>query len=113
MTSDAALRVSFLERTPPFALLRPTQRSALASQCEDLAVEAGAAIVREGEVGDVCYVVRRGRVAAVHHEGPDGAEHPIAELGEGALFGEAALLTTSPRNATVRALERCDLLVVR
>jgi putative peptide zinc metalloprotease protein len=43
----------------------------------------------------------------------EGEEHNLATLGPGSLFGEAALLTDAPRNATVRALEPCELLALR
>jgi hypothetical protein len=45
--------------------------------------------------------------------GPQGDERNLATLGPGSLFGEAALLTGEPRNATVRAIEPCTLLVLR
>ncbi len=40
----------------------------------------------------------------------DGVERHLATLGPGTLFGEAALLTEAPRNATVRAVEPSTLL---
>ena len=40
-------------------------------------------------------------------------ERSLATLGAGSLFGEAALLTDALRNATVRALEPCELLALR
>src|ERR671920_1208017 len=37
----------------------------------------------------------------------------LATRDPGSLFGEAALLTDEPRNATVRAIEPCTLLALR
>ena len=45
------------------------------------------------------------------HEG-ESEERNLATLGPGSLFGEAALLTDAPRNATVRALDPCELLAL-
>ena len=42
----------------------------------------------------------------------EGEERNLATLGPGSLFGEAALLTDAPRNATVRALDPCELLAL-
>jgi CRP-like cAMP-binding protein len=40
----------------------------------------------------------------------DGKQVPIAELQEGAFFGEQSILTGKPRNATIVAKEHCELL---
>jgi hypothetical protein len=69
------------------------------------------AIVRQGEVGDSCYLLREGRAEVLAHEG-ESEERNLATLGPGSLFGEAALLTDAPRNATVRALDPCELLAL-
>ena len=45
-------------------------------------------------------------------KGAQGDERSLATRGPGSLFGEAALLSDEPRNATVRALEPCMLLAL-
>jgi putative peptide zinc metalloprotease protein len=57
-------------------------------------------------------VLRSGRVEVLAR-GAQGDEQTLATLDPGSLFGEAALLTDGLRNATVRALEPCTLLVLR
>ena len=64
-----------------------------------------------GEYGEECYLLRSGQVEVVVEE--EGGERSLATLEAGSLFGEAALLTDAPRNATVRALEPCELLALR
>jgi CRP-like cAMP-binding protein len=60
---------------------------------------AGTVLIRQGEVGDKFYLIRRGqcevRVADGQHQ------RVINTLGEGDFFGEMALLTGDPRSATV------------
>jgi voltage-gated potassium channel len=64
---------------------------------------AGAVIVRRGERGDCMYFVASGEVAI--RVSPESIR-----LGPGDFFGELALLTGDPRNATVVALRQCTLL---
>lgn len=67
----------------------------------------GAEIFRAGERGHYAYVIERGQVEiAVLSQG----EHtPIAQLGEGELFGEMALVDDQARSATAiaRAATEC------
>ena len=71
-------------------------------------VSAGARIVVQDEAANDAYVVVSGRVEVVDED----TERALATLGRGALFGEAALLGNSTRNATVRAVEETSLLVL-
>jgi voltage-gated potassium channel len=64
---------------------------------------AGAVIMRRGEVGDCMYFIASGEVEIRL------APEPIT-LGAGQFFGEIALLTGGPRNATIVAVRRCTLL---
>ncbi len=62
-------------------------------------VKAGQVVVREGEAGDFYYVIERGRAAVSRHVG--GADVAVADLRAGDAFGEEALVSGGPRNATV------------
>ena len=64
---------------------------------------AGAVIVRRGEQGDCMYFVVSGEVEI--QVMPEGIR-----LASGDFFGELALLTGDPRNATVVATGQCTLL---
>src|SRR5215210_4342495 len=105
------LAAKFLKLASPFSTLDGARLRKLAARLEPKTVSAGATIVRQGEYGEKCYLLRSGRVEVVEEEG--GEERSLATLEAGSLFGEAALLTGAPRNATVRVLEPCDLLALR
>lgn len=66
-------------------------------------VPADRDIVRQGEPGRFFYLIEDGQ-AEVLVEEESGLQHHAAKLGPGDFFGEVALLTDSPRTATVRAL---------
>jgi voltage-gated potassium channel len=63
----------------------------------------GAIIVRRGEPGDCMYFIVSGEVEVQLKPEP-------ALLGPGEFFGEVALLTGGPRNATIVAVSQCTLL---
>jgi CRP-like cAMP-binding protein len=85
-----------------------------ASQLEDVSgrlhpvrYRQGETIIREGDPGAEMFFIESGRVQVVRGSG-SGAML-LAELVGGDLFGEMALLTGSPRSATVTALSDLDL----
>ena len=72
--------------------------------------EDGEFLMRQGDVGDVMFVIQEGEVEVVHER--DGRETPLAVIGEGGLVGEMAIFLREPRTATVRAKGRVRALTV-
>ena len=66
---------------------------------------AGAVIVRRGAPGDCMYFVVSGEVEVQ-------VRPEAVILGPGEFFGEVALLTGGPRNATIVAARQCTLLIL-
>ncbi len=72
---------------------------------------SGQLIIREGDPGHSFFIIVEGRVR-VYKSGGDGKEITLAHLGEGAFFGEMALLSGAPRTANVVAEEDTEILEV-
>jgi CRP-like cAMP-binding protein len=72
--------------------------------------EPGQVICRQGDVGDSAYFIRSGEVEVVRET--NKIESVIAKLRTGQYFGETALLSNEPRNATVRAAAVSELAVL-
>lgn len=80
-------------------------------QIEQLDVEAGQEIIRQGDEGDYYYMLSRGSAMVIREQEDGSPPVELARLGPGTAFGEEALLADSPRNSTVRMLT--DGFVVR
>src|SRR4029077_9270089 len=68
--------------------------------------EPGETVFVSGDLGDKIYFLVRGEVTVER----DGAT--LANLRDGALFREAALISDLPRNATIRATPSVDAIAV-
>lgn len=68
--------------------------------------EPGEFVIREGERGQSFFILSQGKVRVTKLT-ETGEEFTLAHLGEGAFFGEMALLSSSPRTASVVAEEPC------
>lgn len=71
----------------------------------------GETIFKEGDLGDFVYKIDDGEVEIVRKD-ETGQEKEIARLGAGDFFGEAALLSDAPRNATVRTLSAVNAIKI-
>jgi MFS family permease len=79
----------------------------LARRLEPVAVPAGAVVFEQGDVGDRYYVVESGEAVVL------GDGRTVATLGPGEGFGEIALLRSTRRTATVRAVGDLRLQTLR
>ena len=103
----AFLRDSELFENQPAEVIR-----AVLDQGQLLQYGPGDTVFRQGDAGERLFVVKSGvlEVVAAPADGVDPV--PVAYLGTGEVLGELALLTGSPRSATVRSPERAELFAV-
>jgi CRP-like cAMP-binding protein len=95
-----------LESIPLFAELTLDQRETVAQTCEEVEIEAGATLVREGDFGFAAYAIREGSADVLH----DG--DVVRTLGPGDMFGEIAVLSGGRRTATVVAMTPMRVVTV-
>ena len=84
---------------------RPTL-AALASLFATEQIPEDRDIIREGDPGDRFYILVRGKAEVIK------SSARIAILEDGDYFGEIALLSDQPRNATVRSVTPCVCLIL-
>ncbi len=100
----------FLHRCSVFEGANPTLLSEVAAKMQREKFAPGAAIIRQGEVGDKFYIVRSGQVEVSRIK--DGRSDTLVTLGAGSFFGELALMRDEPRAATVTAAEPTEVLTL-
>jgi len=105
MLTPEMLRIGLLRRIPTANLLR------LGTLFDRVAVEAGDTVIRQGESGEHYFLVRSGEFAVSRQSDPDSCPVTLAELHAGDSFGEEALISDMPRNATITAC--CDGVLLR
>jgi putative ABC transport system ATP-binding protein len=103
---DALRIVEFLKTVDIFSHLTPIELTNVAEKMTKRQFIAGDVVIRQGESGEEFYLISDGTVD-VMREG-----HEVAQLGSGDFFGEAALITGEPRNATVVANDNVETYVL-
>jgi putative ABC transport system ATP-binding protein len=102
-----ALRIcEFLRPIDLFKALTPQQLTDVAEHVKKRHFAAGETVIREGEAGEEFFVISDGEVEVIR------ADHEVARLGPGDFFGEVALISGEPRNATVVAESEVDTYVL-
>jgi CRP-like cAMP-binding protein len=99
-------KIELLKKVPLFAGCSKSELRELAKTADELDVREGTVLTREGKSGREFFVLIDG-TAQVTKKGKK-----IADLGPGDWLGEIALLTDSPRTATVTTTSPVDLLVI-
>ena len=95
-----------LDTIPLFAGLTLDQRASVASACDELVVEEGTMLVREGDFGHAVFAITSGTADVVH----DGVV--VNTLGPGDYFGEIAVMSGGRRSASVVATSPLTLVTI-
>ena len=101
----------WLGKTVLFRDLPAEELAAVAAAVKPEEHRRGSYVVREGEPGEKLYIVLSGRLEVRRDYAP-GRSEPVAEMGEGDVFGEIALLQGGPRTRSIRSLGRSVLLAL-
>ena len=96
-----------LQKVPLFETADSVLLASLIMALKPVVFQPDDLVIRQGEIGREMYLISRGKVDVT-----DGSGNALATLGEGDFFGEASLLTSTPRNATVRAKSYCDFFAL-
>lgn len=94
---------------PPFSAFPEDLVKGLLERGRLETYRSGAFVVRQGEPGSSCYVVRSGKLSVLVRDA-FGEEVEVSSLEPGTLFGEVALLEAGIRTASIRAATAAEVL---
>ncbi|MCC6807863.1 MAG: cyclic nucleotide-binding domain-containing protein [Deltaproteobacteria bacterium] len=101
------------EDLPQIPLFSDLSKNAFISLMERMKMrtaQTGEVIIQEGGKGDSFFIIAQGKVHV--EKNADGKPLVLASLGDGAFFGEMALLSESPRTASVIVDEPTQLFEI-
>lgn len=112
--TDIIRGAHFPDKLPRFPLLSELPQGPFLTVARSIRLRHladGATLVEEGEPGFAVHLLVTGQ-AKVIKTSPDGRPTVLARLSEGQIFGEMALVTESPRVATVVAEGSVDVFEI-
>lgn len=93
-----------------FQMVPPANLQGMFMKMQEVKVEPGQVIVRQGEDGDFFYVIMEGRCMVTREQAAGQKPVKLAELEHGSCFGEEALISDTKRNATITMMTRGKLM---
>jgi len=100
-----------LREVPLFSEMDEQEVADIREIMDEVKFRPGQVIIREGETGDLFYVITEGHVEIIIRDA-DGSDMVLHEAGPGDFFGELSMLTSEPRSARVRATEHVTTLTL-
>ena len=103
---------SFLSRVELLENMDPYEKSQIADALRSVSFAQGEYVIREGEWGEVFYIIEEGQAVATKTLTPGQPPVEVKQYHEGEYFGELALLKGEPRAANIiaRSALRCVTL---
>jgi CRP-like cAMP-binding protein len=99
-------KIELLKRVPLFSDCSKSELASIAQIADEIAFPAGRTLIEEGKPGREFFVIAEGTVE-VRRGG-----RKLPARGDSSSYGEMALLTGKPRNATVTTTSPVRALVV-
>ena len=104
------ISIERLKKIPLFSELSEESLETIRNSMIMMAFPENVVLFREGDIGDIFYIIMRGKVEVSRKNKPERKDLII--LDDGDYFGEIALLKSTPRTATVKTSSFCTLLAL-
>jgi putative peptide zinc metalloprotease protein len=110
--ADNILAHAFIKKLEPFAAVSDDLLQQIIPAIENINVPAETILCQQGDTAECCYLLYSGKVDVILTKA-DGSLSVIATIEPGELLGEMSLFTTNKRNATLKTVAACRLLVLK
>lgn len=100
------LVLTILKTVPLFQTLTEEEHESIIAHITMQYFPAGHTLFEKGSLGDAMYIIKSGHVRISSTQGE------LATLKEGDFFGEMALISNEPRNATAQTLSETEIFVL-
>lgn len=102
--------LDFLMGNALFKGLLPNQIEKISHLFETKEFKRGDFIIKENEISDIIYIIKKGEAEVVKLDPYTGDTHALLSLHAGDVIGEVSLLDEAPRSASIVAKSPCRLL---
>ena len=110
---DSNMLLPILRQIPLFASLDESLHKEIIEHIVLMYYPANYVLFNEGDQGDALYIIKKGQVEIFHNPKEEGdLPTKVAEIADGGFFGEMALVSEIPRNASAKALTDCEVFIL-
>jgi len=110
---DNSLIMKILKQIPLFSELDENLHREIIKHIVLMYYPANYTIFSEGDDGDALHIIKKGRVEIFHPaKDEDGEDEKVSEIGGGGFFGEMALVSDLPRNASAKTLDESEIFIL-
>jgi CRP-like cAMP-binding protein len=102
-----------LKKIPVLADLNEDDHREVIKKIELQYFPAHQVVFKEGDPGDAVYIIKRG-VVRIYKPGSDPVlDEEVSMLGDNDFFGEMAIISEKPRNASAQTMEESEVFVLK
>eukprot|EP00948_MAST-09A_sp_MAST-9A-sp1_P002745 g2745.t1 len=105
--------LGFLHNVPILKSMDEVELCTVADALVPQRYNDGDVIIRQGDAGDKFFIVEKGTVSVSQQGATDLEPQELTRLGSGSYFGEIALLTSKPRQASVTAVGQVTCITIQ
>jgi CRP-like cAMP-binding protein len=112
-TGDSSILFPILRQIPLFAGLDEQLHQVIVTKIVMMYYPENYELFKEGDEGDALYIIKTGEVEIFHPAAQEGDVHDsVAKLATGSFFGEMALVSDDPRNASARTTADSEIFIL-
>ncbi|MFH1533955.1 MAG: cyclic nucleotide-binding domain-containing protein [Nitrospirota bacterium] len=111
--ADASILLPVLRKIPLFSNLDESLHREIIQHIVLMYYPANYVIFKENDGGDALYIIKKGTIQ-IYKEPKEEGDLPgnVAEITDGGFFGEMALVSDQPRNASSKTLTESEVFIL-